>query len=157
MWYTGRNQGKTVGTTLGGHRTVYDRGVFFNSAKFFNIEYQTYGEVPTRLAEDEDTLYWEHPGGKKSIRITYRQDGTLIGFVLMGVRYRHEVCEAWIREGASVRQVVENLGAANFDPEFFKQYEEAIVTSYNDKHPHDPITLKRKRGNLAGLFQRINA
>ena len=37
-------------------------GVWFNSAKFFDIEYQTYGWVWAQPKENEGAvLYWEHP------------------------------------------------------------------------------------------------
>ena len=53
----------------------------------------------------------------------------VIGFNLMGVRYRHEVCERWIREGREVPYVLEHLAEANFDPEFFARYEGDIVAA----------------------------
>ena len=45
----------------------------------------------------------------------------------MGIRYRHEVCEKWLREKASVETVLQNLGIANFDPEFYKEYEAEVI------------------------------
>ena len=60
LWYTGRMHGETVARTICGERTPYDRGIWFNSAKFIHIEYQTYGFVASRLPEGEETLYWEH-------------------------------------------------------------------------------------------------
>ena len=146
LWYTGRKQGKTVAYTICGERRAYDQGVFFNSAKFYNIEYQTYGDVPIVPGDDEATLYWEHADGKRSIRLTYKKEGPIVGFVLMGIRYRHEVCEAWIRNGTPIWQVLENLGAANSDPEFFKQFEAHLVAHYNRQNPDNPVRLHRKRG-----------
>ncbi|HMB92287.1 MAG TPA: FAD-dependent oxidoreductase [Rhodothermales bacterium] len=157
LWYTGRKQGKTVAYTICGERRAYDRGVFFNSAKFYNIEYQTYGEVPVTPGDDEATLYWEHMDGKRSIRLTYKKGGPIVGFVLMGIRYRQEVCEAWIRNGTPIRQVLENLGAANCDPEFFEQFEADLIAHYNRQHPENPIRLRRKRGrrfNLKSILAR---
>ena len=46
LWYTGRMQGETVAHTICGQPTAYRRGIWFNSAKFFNLEYQTYGQAP---------------------------------------------------------------------------------------------------------------
>jgi NAD(P)H-nitrite reductase large subunit len=151
LWYTGRNQGKTVAYTICGEPTAYDRGIFFNSAKFYNIEYQTYGEVPIEPGDDEETLYWEHANGKKSIRLTYKKSGAIVGFVLMGIRYRHEVCEAWIRNQTPIRDVLTNLGAANFDPEFFKQFEADLVAQYNQQSEDQPIRLQRTRGRSFNL------
>ena len=64
----------------------------------------------------------------------------------MGIRYRHDVCEAWIRNGTPIRHVLENLGAANSDPEFFEQFEADLVEQYNRQHPDAPVRLRRKRG-----------
>lgn len=152
LWYTGRIMGETVAKTLCGEPTEYDPGIWFNSAKFFDLEYQVYGDVPAKPREGEATLYWEHPQGEKSIRIHHRTaDGAVLGFNLMGVRYRHEVCDEWIRSGRPLRWVVENLGVANFDPEFYTQHEVDLLEVYNRQHPESPIKLRRKRG-LRGLF-----
>lgn len=152
LWYVGRRMGETVGYNLAGKPTRYDLGTWFNSAKFFDLEWQVYGQVPAKPEEGEETLYWEHPAGKLAIRINYRTpDGAVLGFQVMGIRYRHEVCHEWIEAGRPVRWVLENLGVANFDPELYRQYESELVAEYNRRHPGNPVTLKRKRG-LAGLF-----
>jgi NAD(P)H-nitrite reductase large subunit len=46
LWYTGRQHGEALASILQGDRKPYSRGPWFNSAKFLNIEYQTYGFVP---------------------------------------------------------------------------------------------------------------
>ena len=63
----------------------------------------------------------------------------------MGVRYRHEVCEKWLHEKMHVETVLQNLGLANFDPEFFKEYEQDVVNLYNQKFNKN-LQLKTKRG-----------
>ena len=45
VWYTGRMMGETVAQTICGNKTPYKPGHWFNSAKFLDIEYQTYGWV----------------------------------------------------------------------------------------------------------------
>jgi 3-phenylpropionate/trans-cinnamate dioxygenase ferredoxin reductase subunit len=152
VWYTGRLMGQTVARTLCGQPTAYDPGIWFNSAKFFDIEYQIYGDVPAMLPPDQETLYWEHPDGRKSIRVNYRRDGGAVaGFNLMGVRYRQEVCERWIRTGAAIETVLTQLGLANFDPEFSDQYEAAVVEVYNRKTGRQ-LRLKQRRG-LDGVLR----
>ncbi len=147
LWYTGRIQGATVAHTVCGQRRAYAPGLFFNSAKFFDLEYQTYGHVdPERPAEQ--TFYWEHPAGTQSVRIDYEEAGgttRVVAANLMGTRHRQVVWERWIAEGASLAHVVSHLGAAGFDPEFFDTYEGEIVAAYNRQHPQ-PIRLKQKRG-----------
>ncbi len=132
VWYTGRMMGETVAHTICGRPLEYNPGIWFNSAKFLDIEYQVYGDVPTDLKEGQAGLYWEHPDGKRSIRLVYDQvSGAVAGFNLMGVRYRHKVCEKWIADQAPVEQVLKNLSAANFDPEFFQRYESALLAQFN--------------------------
>ncbi|HFA47931.1 MAG TPA: NAD(P)/FAD-dependent oxidoreductase [Bacteroidetes bacterium] len=152
VWYTGRMMGETVAHTICGKPTKYDPGIWFNSAKFLDIEYQVYGTVLASPPENHLSVYWEHPDGRNSIRIVYERDGGhVIGFNLMGVRYRHEVCEKWLREKNHVEEVLQNLGLANFDPEFYKEYDEEVVKIYNRQTGKD-LQLKRKRG-LAGVLQ----
>ncbi|MEL6132374.1 MAG: hypothetical protein AAFR59_03315, partial [Bacteroidota bacterium] len=72
------------------------------------------------------------------------------GFNLMGVRYRSEVCIHWIENEALIEEVLQNLGAANFDPEFFATYEQELVNLYNEQHGAN-LRLKRRKG-LRGVF-----
>lgn len=124
IWYTGKIQGENCAKNICEKTSTYDPGIFYNSAKFFDIEYQIYGEVTVPQPEHIDSLYWEHAAGKKAIRIAFEKGSKqVVGFHLMGVRYRHEVCDTWIREKATIKTVVKNLKAANFDPEFYESYE----------------------------------
>ena len=151
VWYTGRMMGETVANTICGKPTSYQPGIWFNSAKFLDIEYQVYGEVQARAPEHHSAVYWEHPDGKKSIRIVYNsQDGHVLGFNLMGVRYRHEVCDKWLRDKTPLETVLQNLGLANFDPEFYPQHEEELVAAYNQQTGKN-LQLKQKRGLPAVL------
>lgn len=151
IWYTGRMMGQCVAQNICGEKTAYDPGIWFNSAKFFDIEYQVYGDVRAQLPEDQSTIYWEHASGKKSIRLNYnRQTGAVTGFNLMGVRYRHEVCEKWLREATHIETVLQNLGLANFDPEFFEQHEAALLAIYNQNTGKN-LSLRHQRGLPAVL------
>jgi mannitol-1-phosphate/altronate dehydrogenase len=40
------------------------------------------------------------------------------------------VCDNWLRNGATLDQVVANLGKANFDPEFFKKFEKQVQSHF---------------------------
>ncbi|MDQ3020651.1 MAG: NAD(P)/FAD-dependent oxidoreductase [Bacteroidota bacterium] len=150
VWYTGRIHAEALAQTICGKKTAYEPGVWFNSAKFFDIEYQTYGLVNMNIP-GEKTLYWEHKDGRKSIRIVYTEEG-VIGFNLMGVRYRQEVCVKWIEEKKSIEYVLENLAEANFDPEFFDEYEKDIIGIYNSNISGKKIVPKRKRKLYKSFF-----
>jgi len=145
IWYTGRMMGEVAARNICGQGIVYDPGIWFNSAKFLDIEYQVYGDVRATPAENHDWIYWEHSDGTKSIRIIYdREDKTILGFNLMGVRYRHEVCEKWLGDKTHIEEVLENLSLANFDPEFYAEYESEVISLYNKKH-NTSISKKKKR------------
>ena len=146
IWYTGRMMGESVAYTILDRPVAYDPGIWFNSAKFVDLEYQVYGEVPAHGRDGLATLYWQHPTEDKAVRINYEEsDGTVLGFNLMGIRYRHEVCEQWIARGTHVEEVLQNLGMANFDPEFYREYEADVVALYN-RQTGSKLQLRRKRG-----------
>lgn len=158
VWYTGKMHGEHIAACINGQKQKYNPGVWFNSAKFLDIEYQTYGEVLPKLPEGQSTLYWEHANGNISFRINYQTDtGQVIGFNLFGIRGRHSVCEHWISRKATIKDALENLGAMNFDPEFFLTFETDIIDAYNKEHPDTPVFLKTGKGLFStyttGLFR----
>jgi NAD(P)H-nitrite reductase large subunit len=151
IWYTGRMMGETVAYTILNKKIKYNPGIWFNSAKFLDIEYQVYGDIQAQLPDNQSTLYWEHADGKKAIRISFDKNTEgVVGFNLMGIRYRHEVCEKWIKDKTPIETVLQNLGLANFDPEFFTEYENEIVQVYN-KTFNKNLQLKTKRGLSAAI------
>ncbi|AVI51032.1 FAD-dependent oxidoreductase [Pukyongia salina] len=134
VWYTGRMMGETVAQTICGHRTAYNPGHWFNSAKFFDIEYQTYGWVNSdkRKPEYEEHFHWIHEDDTKCITIaTHKDSGKFLGINTFGIRMRHEVFDKWLTEGVSTDHVIRNLRYANFDPEFYKTFEPQILSAYN--------------------------
>lgn len=137
LWYTGRMQGQTVAQTICGCPTPYRRGNWFNSAKFFNLDYQTYGRVPPEVPAGEETFVWQHPGRRHLLRLNYRRGGQQVvtGMNALGLRQRHAVWERWLSEGASISFVLSNLRAANFDPEFSRRYEPDIRRQFQQRHP----------------------
>ena len=141
----GRMMGETLAQSLTGKPTAYTPGHWFNSAKFFDIEYQVYGSVPNNPREGIGQLFWKHPKKNKSIRLVYDlSTKEIMGFNLMGIRYRHEVCEKWISEKTHIEEVLSNLTLANFDPEFFSSYERLLVDTYN-KETGSSLKLKQKK------------
>jgi NADPH-dependent 2,4-dienoyl-CoA reductase/sulfur reductase-like enzyme len=119
VWYTGKAQGELVAHSLAGEDVQYIPRIWFNSAKFFDLEYQVYGSVPPQKG-DENQHFWLDLDGKKSLRIV-EKDGRVLGIQVMGMRLRHLVCEAWLEEGRSMEYVLSHLFEADFDPEFFSR------------------------------------
>ncbi len=151
VWYTGRMMGEAVAKNISECAIEYDPGIWFNSAKFFDIEYQVYGDVRAKLGDGQVDVFWKDLDEKRSIRIIFdEKSGKTLGFNLLGIRYRHEVCERWLRDGVHIETVLENLGLANFDPEFFKEYEAEVIETYNKKFAKN-LRLRSRRG-LSGVL-----
>jgi NAD(P)H-nitrite reductase large subunit len=146
VWYTGRIHGETLGQTLARKKLAYNPGPWFNSAKFFDIEYQTYGKVDAKPGEEESSFYWEHSNGKICFRAVYnKKDESIIGFNALGMRLNHNVCDKWLQEKKNINEVMSNLYQINFDPEFFDKHEKAILSAYNQQ-TGKTIKSTRKKG-----------
>ncbi len=144
VWYTGRMMGETVAQTICGNPTEYKPGHWFNSAKFIDIEYQTYGWVWAKPRENEARFFWRHKDGKKAIHLNFDKDSKeFIGINTFGIRMRHEFFDKVLTEKKSVSHVLEHLADANFDPEFYKQYEQEIVSKFNRENGTN-IQVKKK-------------
>jgi NADPH-dependent 2,4-dienoyl-CoA reductase/sulfur reductase-like enzyme len=131
VWYTGRMMGEVVAKTISGQKTKYTPGPWFNSAKFFDIEYQTYGNVRNVLNEGEADLYWEHTSGKKAMHLVWDKiTGQFIGVNTFGIRLRHENFDRWLRQRKDIGFIIEQLHESNFDPEFSSRHENEIKEQY---------------------------
>ena len=84
VWYTGRMMGETVAQTICGNKTAYKPGHWFNSAKFLDIEYQTYGWVfsERNKTENEGYFQWKHPKEAKMRYHFIRQKKTIFSWEL---------------------------------------------------------------------------
>jgi NADPH-dependent 2,4-dienoyl-CoA reductase/sulfur reductase-like enzyme len=134
VWYTGRMMGETVAQTICGNPLEYKPGHWFNSAKFFDIEYQTYGWVFAKKKDSEEHFHWKHEDDTKCITVAFKKDSSLFtGINTFGLRMRHEVFDQWLSEKRDVHFVMENLSKANFDPEFYKKFEPQIAEAFKNK------------------------
>lgn len=134
VWYTGRMMGETLAQTICGNKLQYKPGHWFNSAKFLDIEYQTYGWVfgERGRPEYEKHFHWKHEDDTKCVTVAYNKDTkTFLGINTFGIRMRHETFDTWLTEQRDVDYVINNLKEANFDPEFYKHFEQDILKTYN--------------------------
>ena len=153
VWYTGRMMGETVAQTICGNRIPYNPGHWFNSAKFLDIEYQTYGWVFSNRGrkEYEEHFHWRHPQEKICITVAFHKESRqFLGINTFGIRMRHEIFDRWLTEGRSVDHVIEHWADANFDPEFYKAYEREIVDKFNADFEK---SIKPKKKSLKNIFQ----
>jgi hypothetical protein len=97
------------------------------------VEYQIYGDVPTSFSESYGTVFWKHPTNYKSIRLVFNaRNDEFIGCCVLGIRFRKEVCEKWIKEKWKISEVLPVLSEANFDSEFSTRYERELLDIYNN-------------------------
>lgn len=133
LWYTGKMQGETLANTICGNKTTYDRGIWFNSAKFFDLEFQTYGKVLAEITPEQESFYWAHENGKISFRANYnKSDRSIIGFNFIGIRFRQVIAEHWIREQKEIEYVIDNLKQGWFNPEFSDTHDKKIAKSFSN-------------------------
>lgn len=131
VWYTGRIMGETLAQTLCGNPQHYQPGPWFNSAKFFDIEYQTYGWVFPQPKEGNAHFYWRLENQEKCIEIEYeKKSGVLKGMNTFGIRLRHEFFDVCLRNETSVEEVLRRFNEAQFDPEFTPAYQQALYSAW---------------------------
>lgn len=134
VWYTGRMMGETLAQTICGNPLEYKPGHWFNSAKFMDIEYQTYGWVFSERSKQDNELHfhWKHEDDTKCITVAYdKNTNKFLGINTFGIRMRHETFDAWLTEERDVDYVINHLSEANFDPEFYSRFEKDILSAYN--------------------------
>jgi NAD(P)H-nitrite reductase large subunit len=138
VWYTGRMMGETLAQTLCENKTTYQPGPWFNSAKFFDIEYQTYGQVSsTPKPDEENQWFWQHPQKNILLRWAFHPDThRLMGINSFGIRIRHEVLQDWLLTDTTVETALENFPAATFDPEFTQNYQPEIQAAFQHQFSH---------------------
>jgi hypothetical protein len=127
--------GETVAQTICGKTMPYNPGNWFNSAKFFDVEYQTYGWVfnDENKKEGETHFHWKNPEGNQWLTIAYHEETLkFLGINTFGIRMKHETFDSWLNENQNVAHVVDNLRKANFDPEFYKKLESNIQISFKN-------------------------
>lgn len=146
VWYTGRMMGETLAQTICGNKIEYKPGHWFNSAKFFDIEYQTYGWVFGKKGRPdyEQHFHWRHTKENVCITVAFHKETHLfLGINTFGIRMRHEIFNKWLTEKRDVTYVMGYLKDANFDPEFYKTYEAEILDQFN-KENNTNLTAQKK-------------
>jgi NADPH-dependent 2,4-dienoyl-CoA reductase/sulfur reductase-like enzyme len=130
LWYTARDQGRVAARSMLGDDVAYRRGAWYNSAKFFDIEWTTAGWVPALLNWDNQPLdpgpdyrswFQRDPARPVSQRIVLKGE-RVVGFNLLGSRWDHEALLAWIEEERPLDWVLSRLHEAQFDEEFTERF-----------------------------------
>ena len=130
LWYTARDQGRLAARSMLGDEVPYRRGAWYNSAKFFDLEYTTAGHVPVSTGPDgnpvvppDDLRTWFQrvPGRFESQRIVVQGD-RVVGFNMLGSRWNHEPLLQWIEERRPLEWVLKHLHEAQFDEELSPRF-----------------------------------
>jgi len=151
-WYIARAMGKTLAHHICKEPTAYQQIIWYNSAKFFDIEYQVYGFVPAQIHYPLNSLHLESPNGRQSIRITYDHDTKVVkGFLLMGYRFRQDVCEKWISQKMMLETVVSTIRMAFFEPEFYKGIARRYMKKFNIEF--GKASYLRSRGSFDSVLR----
>jgi len=145
VWYTGKMQGKTLAKNICGEKIKYQPGHWFNSAKFLDIEYQTYGMVWAQLKDNEADFYWQAKDGKKCMHFVWDKTTKVFkGMNTFGIRLRHHLFDAWLTKEATINEVLSGLKAANFDPELYDKHEQEIIEKFTQENPNLKVELKKR-------------
>ena len=135
VWYTGRFMGETLARTVTGEQTKYDPGTWFNSAKFFDLEYQTYGSVSSVPVDGVEDFTFSSRDGEVLLHFSFdKTTKAILGVNTFGMRLRHLIFNEWLNKQRSIETVIGHLATANFDPEFYKHYENELIQSFNAKY-----------------------
>jgi NADPH-dependent 2,4-dienoyl-CoA reductase/sulfur reductase-like enzyme len=128
IWYSAKRQGELAARAMLGDRVRYEPPIFYNSAKFFEIEYTSTGSIG-KPPQGSRTFFCRIPGKEASVRIV-EQNGAVIGVNMLGARWDHTFFERWIAERRGMGYVVEHLQEAQFDVEFGRVGLAAVVAAY---------------------------
>ena len=137
IWYSAKRQGAFVANSLFGDKAIYTPPLFFNSSKFFGIEYTTVGNVQ-KESHYNPSLFLTSTEGRHAVqskhlatlRIVHKENQVL-GFNVLGARVDHQVFEKWILERKSLDFCLAHLRNAQFDVEFgripFEKFKSTII------------------------------
>ena len=116
IWYSAKRQGELAARAMLGDAVTYAPPLFYNSAKFFQLEFTTVGKA-VHLPPGATVLEHRVPGRRATVRIA-EHHGAVTGFNMLGARWDHRRFETWILERRSLDYVVQHLHEAQFDGEF---------------------------------------
>lgn len=117
IWYAARLHGELAARSMMGDEIHYEPPIFYNSSKFFDIEYTTVGDVQG-LAQGTQSLFRRMADKPISQRIVFDDEERVTGFSMLGSRWDHTILTRWIEERRSLDFVRDHLHRAQFDVEF---------------------------------------
>lgn len=124
LWYTARDQGRIAGRAMLGDDVSYRRGTWYNSAKFFDVEYTTAGWVPPSPGPTGGgwTTWYQQAPDKPVTQRIIAKDGVVKGFNTLGSRWDHQIWMKWIHERRPLAWVLDHMDEARYDEEFMPRF-----------------------------------
>ncbi len=116
IWYSAKMHGEFAARAMMGDHVNYRPPIFYNSSKFFDVEFTTVGRV-INPPEGSRALFRKDPQKLITQRIVYN-DQHVIGFNMLGSRWDHAVLQRWIAQRRDIDFVRSHLHEAQFDFEF---------------------------------------
>lgn len=116
LWYTARAQGRVAGARLVGEDVTYSRGIPYNAAKLFDVEWTTVGPLDSPQPSDASFVADERGAVRSRTRLVARE-GRFLGGTFLGRRWEHTTLMRWIDEGRPIEWVRRHLDEAAFDME----------------------------------------
>jgi NAD(P)H-nitrite reductase large subunit len=135
VWYTGKMMGETLAQTFSGEPTPYNPGIWYNSAKFFDLEYQTYGKVHPKALQPESEQHFHWETDERAMTFAYdKSSRAFLGINTFGIRLNHRIVSSWIETTTNIKEVIDHLEEAHFDPEFSHRYYKQIKHAFVQNH-----------------------
>lgn len=116
IWYSAKLHGEMAARSMMGDHVNYRPPIFYNSSKFFDVEFTTVGQV-IDPPEGSRALFRKDPKKLITQRIVYNEQ-QVIGFNMLGSRWDHTVLQRWIAQRRDIEFVRNHLHEAQFDFEF---------------------------------------
>ncbi|MCE2790400.1 MAG: FAD-dependent oxidoreductase [Saprospiraceae bacterium] len=141
VWYSARQMGEQLAEILVQQRESYQPRIWYNSAAFFSLHMQQYGDILPGSSKEIISISWQQPQKNKSIRVQYHSESKKItGILCLGVRLRHTVCEQWLSDQTPVEDVIRSWIRASFEPEFSENYHQLFQQFALHVLEHRPST-----------------
>ncbi len=151
-WYVGKMMGEVAARNIVGQKVPFAPKIYFNSAKFFELDYQIYGKVSPQTQAEFQQFFWKSAKKNIALRFEFETDTLkFCGVHSIGIRLRQNTLESWLLEGRTIDFVIENLEQADFSPEFSYKYFNEVLSLYNQLFGKN-IKPKPKTNFLFKLF-----
>lgn len=116
IWYGARDMGKIAGINMTGGDACYVPSDWYNSAKFFDMEYTVCGKN-LAVDDDDETYFYIDKKGRFTVSIIH-QKNMILGFSMIGGRWDHTVLLNFIINKRDLNYFFKNYKQAWFAPEF---------------------------------------